>query len=300
MEKQVKKEDIKVQFVKENLQMQARDQEKKKIKEKILEEIDEKKKKDRDTRAAQAFSKWLRDNSSSLSNYSIRRYIGAIDTITKSLQDYKVREDNLYYLEDITIIDDIIKNKEFKKKNNKENRMYSAALNHLKSYIQNSQDKEFLTELMNEREQFISYMTRDKADSPTIVDMPQKRPEYKEVYERKIWKRNSRYAAEAITAANYLCEIDKQHQHFISKFSKENYVEAHHLIPMKFQHRFNKSLDVHANIVSICPVCHKKLHHGYLEEKKKLLCTLFNDRKERLAECKIKITLEELYSCYKD
>ena len=38
---------------------------------------------------------------------------------------------------------------------------------------------------------------------------------------------------------------------------QRNYVEAHHLIPMGFQDDFSKSIDVEANIISLCTYCHK-------------------------------------------
>lgn len=85
--------------------------------------------------------------------------------------------------------------------------------------------------------------------------------------------------------ADYLCEYD-----FISK----NYVEAHHLVPMQYQEQFENSLDIHANIVSICLVCHKKIHFELFDDK------LFNIRKERLIKGGINISLDELYSYYQD
>jgi hypothetical protein len=76
------------------------------------------------------------------------------------------------------------------------------------------------------------------------VDRVQDKPNHRTVNNRKIWSRNPRYASDAVVNADYLCEFASQHNHFVSKFSQRNYVEAHHLIPMKFQEQFDCSLDI--------------------------------------------------------
>lgn len=106
---------------------------------------------------------------------------------------------NLFNLTDTAFIDTILSNPEFKKKNDKGNRMYSTA---------------------------------------NIEDEPRDKPNYRSVNNRKVWSRNPRYASEVVTDADYLCEIDIQHKHFISKFNDKNYVEAHHLIPIQYQEQF--------------------------------------------------------------
>jgi 5-methylcytosine-specific restriction enzyme A len=118
------------------------------------------------------------------------------------------------------------------------------------------------------------------------------------VKDRKVWKRKPTYAAEAILLADYCCEFKTSHRHFISKTTNQNYVEAHHLIPISFQDKHEHSIDIHANIVSICVACHKQIHHGLFEDKKEILETLFNSRKERLNAAGISIDLEDIYSYY--
>lgn len=86
--------------------------------------------------------------------------------------------------------------------------------------------------------------------------------------------------------------------YFTSKTTGENYVKAHHLIPMQFQDQFENSLDVEANIISLCPLCHKKVHHATFDEKKLILEELYKIRKDRLKKCKIDISLRDLFSYY--
>lgn len=139
----------------------------------------------------------------------------------------------------------------------------------------------------------------DVGEKVEIEDKSEKKPEAKTVGNNKKWPRSAKKAKNAIVYVDYTCEIDSSHKYFICDRTKKNYVEAHHLIPMEFQHEFDVSLDVEANIVSLCPVCHKKLHHSTFEEKKQLLKEIYNHRKERLQKCDIEINLKQIYSYYK-
>ncbi|MFD2640035.1 HNH endonuclease [Piscibacillus salipiscarius] len=247
------------------------------------------------------FARYL-ETQAKLKPYSIGRYAGAIDTISSELEGYGLEDKNLYNLNDSTFIDVILSNPEFIKKNNKGNRMYSTAFKHFKRYIEHSNARGFQAELLKEELDFEQYLHKkpDKDNIRNIVDKPIEKPTHKSVSNRKVWYRDPRYASEAVAYANYLCEVNNQHQHFISKFNQRNYVEAHHLIPIAFQEHFDFSLDIHANIVSLCLICHKKLHYGLLEEKKEVLKSLFSSRSDRLKASGINISLEELFSYYKD
>ena len=247
------------------------------------------------------FAKWLETNSN-LKPYSIGRYSKAIDTISSELGDYGLQRINLFNLTETAYIDTILNNHEFKKKNDKGNRMYSTALKHFKKYIEQYEDKEYVDEMLKEEIEFEKYLTDFPADVSrgNIEDKPKAKPNHRSVNNKKVWSRNPKYASEAVASADYLCEFDHQHKHFISKFNGKNYVEAHHLIPMQYQDQFDCSLDIHANIVSICLVCHKKIHFGLFEEKKEILDKLFNSRKERLKAGGIDIDIHQVYSYYQN
>ncbi|MDQ0171217.1 HNH endonuclease [Paenibacillus tundrae] len=116
---------------------------------------------------------------------------------------------------------------------------------------------------------------------------------------RENFSRNARIAVEALMEATFKCEVNHLHYTFISKKHRQPYVEAHHLVPMKFQDRFPlASLDTHANVVSLCPNCHRLLHHGIEEEYIEILETLLNQRHSRLIKCGIEIKIEELNMMY--
>ena len=247
------------------------------------------------------FADWLKTYAN-IKPYSIGRYSKAIGTISSELGDYGLQRINLFNLTETAFIDTILSNPEFKKKNEKGHRMYSVALNHFKKYIEYFYDSELQAELFKEEQEFEKYLTENPANVSrgNIEDKPKDKPNHKSINNRKVWNRNPKYATEAVADAYYLCEIDNQHKHFISKFNGKNYVEAHHLIPMQYQEQFDISLDIHANIVSICLVCHKKIHFGMFEDKKEILEKLFNSRRERLIKSGINISLDELYSYYLD
>lgn len=113
------------------------------------------------------------------------------------------------------------------------------------------------------------------------------------------FKRDPSRGKNAIVRAKYECELDLNHKFFISNVTGENYVEAHHLIPMEYSELFNGiNIDVEENIVSLCIVCHKKLHHGNLDDKIIILKKLFDDRYNELKNKGVNITFEELIKLY--
>lgn len=108
-----------------------------------------------------------------------------------------------------------------------------------------------------------------------IVDIRVEKPLKSDKAISEKYKRNVQKGKNAIVDADFLCEVNTNHKVFVSKVTGKNYVEAHHLIPMEFQDKFAASVDVEANIVSLCVTCHKKLHHAVFEEKEETLNMLY-------------------------
>ena len=102
---------------------------------------------------------------------------------------------------------------------------------------------------------------------------------------------------EAIRRNQYCCAVDSNHKTFIKK-NGERYMEAHHLIPLEKQKEFTNKLDTIANIVPLCPLCHKLLHHGKIEDIKPIITQLFIKRQEALKQSGLEITLEALIKLY--
>lgn len=250
-------------------------------------------------RDKQSFRNWL-DLNTTLGDNSKRRYKNAIEQLS-NLYGTK-----LYGGNDTRAIETLLSNSAFRTFNKSQGNMFSAALGHFKDFINycNKIDEEEInTAILKEK---LEYEKKQKKVIPRnitkkdIIDKTEKKPAYTLVKDRKVWKRNSLYAAEAVLLADYSCEVDNAHKHFTSKTTKQNYVEAHHLIPIRFQDNHENSLDVHANIVSVCVACHKLLHHGFFEEKTAILDKLFDTRKERLEASGIEIDIARLYSYYQD
>lgn len=113
------------------------------------------------------------------------------------------------------------------------------------------------------------------------------------------YKRDVNKSKFAIKSSGYRCEVDMLHQSFLSNVTKQGYVEAHHLIPMAAQDIFDSSLDVTANIVALCPNCHRQIHHGIYADKIKLIKILFSKRKDQLCNKGIDIDESDLAKIYK-
>lgn len=138
----------------------------------------------------------------------------------------------------------------------------------------------------------------NKIDAVEPEKSPQKIKDPKEINGIKTFPRNFAYAKSALEKSNYLCEMDNIHETFISNASNKNYMEAHHLIPLRVQEEFLYSLDVPANIIALCPNCHSKIHYGCAEDKKMILSTLLNMRKSELNIYGIDVTIDDLNNIY--
>lgn len=111
--------------------------------------------------------------------------------------------------------------------------------------------------------------------------------------------RDPKIAENALRDSGFQCEYNKKHKTFISKRTGKNFVEIHHLIPMSEQKKFEFSLDIESNMVTLCPNCHRRIHLGVAEEKKLILNELLTTKRiKRLETCGVKITLVELEKMY--
>lgn len=138
-----------------------------------------------------------------------------------------------------------------------------------------------------------------------LKDLP--KPEYSPKnktepgYEKghKTYPRSKVIQQQALERANYKCEINPEHTTFISKYSEKPFMEAHHLIPGAYTDSglFEYSLDHIANVVCLCPNCHKEIHFGIDTDKK--ISELYELRKDMLKEAGIFVELRSLLEMYK-
>ncbi|MFQ3710741.1 HNH endonuclease [Staphylococcus equorum] len=112
----------------------------------------------------------------------------------------------------------------------------------------------------------------------------------------KKYPRDKEIAKNALKLANFRCEINEDHITFKRRNNNLPYTEPHHLIPINQYNKFENSLDVEHNIVSLCSNCHNKIHYG--QGYKEKLEELFIQRKDKLENVGIYISLEELIKFY--
>ena len=130
-----------------------------------------------------------------------------------------------------------------------------------------------------------------------VLDQPVMISDLQLIPETEVVRRSKCLVAYALAFAQYRCECNCNIPLFIRKDGKTHYTEAHHLIPLRYQKEFDVSLDVAANIISLCPCCHRKLHYGLGTEA--MLNDLLSQRHERLLKCGIEITLADLLLMYR-
>lgn len=98
------------------------------------------------------------------------------------------------------------------------------------------------------------------------------------IKQRDIFRRDRNKALLRMNMENYLCEFNREHKLFTSRFTGLPYLEAHHLIPMSLQSETIQTLDTLDNIYCLCPYCHRAIHHAEKEHAKIIIRTLIEKR----------------------
>lgn len=90
--------------------------------------------------------------------------------------------------------------------------------------------------------------------------------------------------------------------------STNNYLEAHHLIPLFIKKNVDKinlhnfeyaNLDTAENMVCLCSNCHNKIHYGKYEEVEPMLEALYAQKRTDLESKKLNIDMGNLLELYK-
>ena len=117
-----------------------------------------------------------------------------------------------------------------------------------------------------------------------------------EIEGKKYYKHSLSVSQNALSYAEFKCEIDPSHSTFLRRATGQPYTEAHHLVPLAKQESFAVSLDVEENVVSLCSNCHNQIHYGKGAEQ--LISILFEKRRDELNKVGIEITEEQLIDMY--
>ena len=103
--------------------------------------------------------------------------------------------------------------------------------------------------------------------------------------------------------SNFTCALESINNckpvYFTAKVNNKNYLELHHLIPQEFRNDFSYSIEVLANYVTLCPRCHRQIHLAVDRERKHLINSLYDNRKDRLETVGLKLDLNGIYQYYK-
>ena len=207
---------------------------------------------------------------------SARHYITGINSINTLLKKYKHPVCNLFAvttIEELNSVKDFLDtNVEFLEKDSTGHHMYSVAFNHFYRFV--CEDSKFFGEKI--------------ADMDIIVAKPKT-----VTTSATQWRRNQIIISQAIDGADHRCECDSDHQTFIARSSGKAYMEGHHLIPMRYQAHFDCGIDVYANVVCLCPICHRLLHFGREPERSYAAEQLFDLRKDRLIKSGIDLSKKD-------
>lgn len=129
-------------------------------------------------------------------------------------------------------------------------------------------------------------------------------PEFLDSSTGRVVKKNPAISKRAVATFGFKCAYNANHQTFLRK-SGQPYMEGHHLIPCtssnaeRFWKRFGKSIDCVANIVSLCPTCHRRIHFGSEEERVVIIEKLYEVQAEKLKAAGLLISQEELKKMYR-
>ena len=211
-----------------------------------------------------------------ITDKSVNHYVTGINSINALLQKYEFPISDIFAISSYSELEAIKSfletNAEFLSKDAIGHNMYSVAFKHFYRFARS--DSDFFMHDINRMDIAVP--------KPEIITTASTR-----------WKRNQIVVTHAIEGANYCCEHNTSHTTFITQSTGKAYMEGHHLIPLKYQSEFNCGLDVYANVVCLCPICHRLMHFGRDSERKYVAEMLFDSRAERLGKSGIDIPKKE-------
>lgn len=176
--------------------------------------------------------------------------------------------------------------------------------------------KELDEKIIKYLENYLEASTRDEdfieQDSIQMAFLPKDggkesykaEPEYTVGTNGKAVKKRHYLAKQVLHNSNYKCAVCADHETFPTKYSVP-YMEGHHLIPCtpsnakRFWEKNRTNIDCIENIVCICPNCHRRIHFGSDEEKRKVIEKLYELKKTELQRVDINISLQELTEEYR-
>ena len=193
----------------------------------------------------------------------------AMRMINLTLREIKGDEFSIFNIDDITELYEIRKElmslPDFRDLDDRGHRMYTAGMNRYVEYAEGGLYKDLGKQI-------------EILDKPILFD-PSTSYLEKTI---NIPNRNRIIVKQVEEACNYCCNVDPSHRTFIVKDTDHQYVEGHHIIPLKNQKDLGLGLDCPANILVLCPTCHRFFHYGTYKEREEKLKSIYDQRGERL------------------
>lgn len=222
------------------------------------------------------YVRYLQKNRGS-SPSTAKHYLDALNNISRRLVSKQLVHTDIYEITDLdyleSVRDILFADPEFVAQNQRGNQMYSAGLN---NYIRFASGEAY----------------KDLFGKMEAMDIPLK-SEAPITVAQTVWKRSNILRIQTLICADFKCEIDRRHETFIAEKTGKPYMESHHAIPMRQQPHFDNSLDVYANLVCLCPICHRKIHYGIRTNRIDMMRQLYQKRSSRLAKSGIILSLTE-------
>ncbi len=222
------------------------------------------------------YATYLR-NVRNLTERSVKHYMEALRWISRFLREKEILQKDIYEVADLPRLEKLremlFADKDFCDLNSRGHQMYSAGMN---NYLKFAEAEDFA-----EIGQKITYL--DIPVGPRNVVLTQ----------QDTWQRSAIVRNQVLMTARFQCEINPQHKTYTVSDGTHQYAEGHHIIPINQQGAIPFSLDVYANIVCLCPNCHRFLHHGIKQEKKVVIDQLYEQRADRMANSGIKLSKTE-------
>jgi HNH endonuclease. len=184
--------------------------------------------------------------------------------VKKIYPEYESVFDISSYTELLSVKAAVFRDPEFSALDSRGNNMYSAGFNR---YIEFADGRQFIS-----KEKYLQLLD---AKEPVRYSSF--------VKEKSVPTRDRIKILQVEQACNYKCQIDYSHKTFIARGSGHQYMEGHHIIPLNQQKDFDYSLDCYANIIVLCPNCHRFMHHGLEKEKREQLISIYEGRVERFS-----------------
>ncbi len=213
----------------------------------------------------------------SLSASTAKHYLDALNNISRRLVSKQLVQTDIYEITDLDYLeyvrDILYADQEFVELNERGKRMYSAGLN---NYIRFASGEDY-SALFGKME---------------AMDIPLK-PKALSIVPQTVWNRSNILRIQTLIGADFKCEIDSRHDTFIAEKTGKPYMESHHAIPMRQQPHFDNSLDIYANLVCLCPICHRRIHYGLKEDRVSLIRQIYSCRADRLAKSGIVLSQQE-------